>query len=208
MPSSAIQLRAFLYITTKINYTMKRIILCCILCFTVLYVQSQPTESTKQKLGTKGYVDLGLPSSTIWKCCSEENTYTFKEAVESYKKNLPSAKQWQELIDKCKWEWYDEGEYYEQDGEVYKLDGDSWYKVIGPNGNYILLYANGFLFVDEDSETCVGCGGVGGVEGYYLSSDAKNKSILYLYFNKDSISIEELKSCYDFRCELNVHLVK
>ncbi|MCR5425151.1 MAG: DUF4670 domain-containing protein [Bacteroidales bacterium] len=79
------------------------------------------------------YVDLGLPSGTYWKKENEGGDatifrwgdyYTYQEAIKKFGNKLPSKKQYEELLKHCKW----------------TLDNhDNGFKVIGPNGNYIIL---------------------------------------------------------------------
>ena len=75
------------------------------------------------------YIDLGLPSGTLWKSVNEDGYYTFDEAVEKFNSQLPSKEQWEELNDKCTWEWKGAG-----------------YEVTGPNGKSIFLPAAGFRY--------------------------------------------------------------
>lgn len=80
------------------------------------------------------YVDLGLPSGTLWKNANEVNgshpseLFTFTEAVSNFGQKLPTKEQCQELIDLCTWSLTFEGN-----------------KVIGPNRNYIILPADGYI---------------------------------------------------------------
>ena len=78
-----------------------------------------------------GYVDLGLPSGTIWKDKNEEGFYTYEEAVRSFGSRLPTKEQFEELKNSCQWIWTGSG-----------------YKVVGPNGNSIFLPATGFQALD------------------------------------------------------------
>ena len=70
------------------------------------------------------YVDLGLPSGTLWKYVDENGEYTYNDAESKYGKKVPSKQQFEELLNKCKWTWTGDG-----------------YKVIGPNGNSIFFPA-------------------------------------------------------------------
>ena len=76
------------------------------------------------------YVDLGLPSGTLWKNKNEGGRFikyfTYHDAIAEFGNNLPNEKQIYELQDECNWEWIGYG-----------------YKVIGPNGNYIILPVSG-----------------------------------------------------------------
>ena len=87
------------------------------------------------------YVDLGLPSGTYWK---KENVggdsyvfrnsnyyYTYQDALKKFGNKLPTKEQYEELLKYCKW-------------ERNLNDNDNGYKVIGPNGNYIILERVGY----------------------------------------------------------------
>lgn len=102
-------------------------------------------EDNSQK-SAHGYVDLGLPSGTLWKATNENGLYDYNTAVSNFGDKLPSQEQWSEIKDYCKWDWYGSG-----------------YKVTGENGRSILLPAAGFR--DENGDVdCVGS------YGFYWSS--------------------------------------
>lgn len=82
------------------------------------------------------YIDLGLPSGTLWKEKNEKGFYTYDQAKIKFGNRVPSKEQFEELIDKCDWTWKDNG-----------------YKVTGPNGASIFLPAEGYY--DSDKETRV-----------------------------------------------------
>jgi hypothetical protein len=73
------------------------------------------------------YVDLGLPSGTLWKDYDEPGMYTQTEKDSLFQGSLPTVEQFVELRTKCTWEWDTIG-----------------YKVTGPNGNSITLNADGY----------------------------------------------------------------
>lgn len=83
-------------------------------------------KSMSAKYIPQGYVDLGLPSGTLWKSSNEDGYFTHKDAVNLFGNKLPSSTQFDELKKNCTWEWYGSG-----------------YKVIGKNGNSIILPAAG-----------------------------------------------------------------
>ncbi len=73
------------------------------------------------------YVDLGLPSGTLWKATDEKGGfYTYDDAVSKYGSQLPTESQFQELIDYCTWTWTGHG-----------------CRVVGPNGKSITFRAKG-----------------------------------------------------------------
>lgn len=45
------------------------------------------------------FVDLNLPSGTLWATTNVEGYFTFDEAVEKFGNNLPTKEQWKELIE-------------------------------------------------------------------------------------------------------------
>ena len=46
----------------------------------------------------RGWVDLGLPSGKLWATKNEEGYFTFDEAVEKFQDQLPTADDWNELL--------------------------------------------------------------------------------------------------------------
>lgn len=119
------------------------------------------------------FVDLGLPSGTLWAERNEDNYYDFDEAVSKYGDSLPTLDQLEELKDQCKWEWMDDE-----------------YKVVGPNGNTIVLPAEGYLDCDGD---------VDDVNSYgycWTSTPNKSNSAWYLYFGSMGVSMLRGRRCY------------
>lgn len=79
------------------------------------------------------YVDLGLPSGTLWATNYEKEDdrmiYLPHGKAQSYQ--LPTKEQWMELYSICKW----------QRGRVEKL---KYIDYIGPNGNELRFYVTGY----------------------------------------------------------------
>ncbi len=100
------------------------------------------------------WVDLGLPSGTLWKNTNETNPsdshgfYTFVEAESRFGNKLPTKEQLDELKDKCKWTW---------------KSSKKGYIVVGPNGNSIFLPAAGYRDCNDGVNYV-------GSDGYYWSS--------------------------------------
>ena len=107
--------------------------------------QPETLPAKPQKVVPNGYVDLGLPSGTLWKKENEDGFYEYDEAVRRFSNQLPTKVQWEELKDECKW----------------ILSGDG-YTVTGKNGNYIFLPAAGCRYGTEVYDV--------GTYGYYWSS--------------------------------------
>lgn len=74
---------------------------------------------------TQGYIDLGLPSGTLWKATNESGYYKYDDAMNKFGNNMPSQEQWQELIDYCTWTRLKSG-----------------FKITGKNGKDIILPDN------------------------------------------------------------------
>ena len=140
-----------------------------------------------------GYVDLGLPSGTLWKK-SPEGIYdgTYDAAMKKYGRDrIPSHEQWQELIDNCKWEWYE----YEKKTESIGLDGTRYfgwsmcqgYKVYGKNGNYIDLEAQHY--------------GAGGIWARYFSSSSTRNSIWCTLIHSEGVKCYEYGNFYNDEAE-------
>ncbi len=108
----------------------------------------------------QGYVDLGLPSGTLWKDQNETGLYTYYEAIAKFGNELPTKEKLYELIDSCQWTWNGSG-----------------YKVTGPNGKSITLPAAGIRYV--------GCSvAYKGSKGNYWSSTPNGEVYAWaLYFD-------------------------
>lgn len=78
----------------------------------------------------KKWVDLGLPSGTLWCDTNEKGYYSWDEMLEKFnEENLPKLTDFAELYDYCDWIWDDEKK-------------GMW--ITGPNTNGIFLPALGF----------------------------------------------------------------
>jgi len=112
------------------------------------------------------YVDLGLPSGTMWKSENEEGLLDYKTAWKKYKRRMPSIKQWEELKRYCEWTWTGNG-----------------YQVIGPNGASIFMPAAGY-------RNFSGQIGKVGVFGNYWSSTTKDSEEAWRFgFESDKFSM-------------------
>lgn len=138
----------------------------------------------KKELLAQGWVDLGLPSGTLWKNQNESSYYTYKQAITRYGSQLPTQSQIVELVQKCSWVWNNTG-----------------YTITGPNGNHIFLPApapslgslvNGVGYGHYVTSTCVGRAKGGGFKIYYL-----------LYFSKDFIETDRY-----YGSERYMHMVR
>ena len=127
-------------------------------------------EEEKEKKDNKpvnygDYVDLGLPSGTLWKATNEVKKdsaydfYTYTEAKAAFGDKLPTKEQCEELIDNSKCTWIDSG-----------------YTVTGPNGNTIFLPSTG-------SRNCDGKVIVMKVQGFYWTSTMSYSSDLAYTLN-------------------------
>ena len=109
-------------------------------------------DNQSHSLDNSNYVDLGLPSGTLW-CKTNEGgdyvLYTYEDAVQKFGSRLPTNEQFEELMDLCSW------------NKIGKR-----YQILGPNGNVIYLPAAGECNCD---------GEISNVDSYacYWSSTSK-----------------------------------
>ena len=89
-------------------------------------INSGSTVNSSSTTNSQGYVDLALPSGTKWRTYNASGYYGYDDAVSQFGKRLPTKAQWDELRAECQWTWTGSG-----------------YKVVGPNGNSIVLPATG-----------------------------------------------------------------
>lgn len=127
-----------------------------------------------------GYVDLGLPSGTLWKDKNESGAfYTYNEAMKAFGSELPTKEQFEEIESSCNWTWTGNG-----------------YKIVGPSGASITLPAAGYRY-GSDVIYFGSC-------GFYWSSTPDGSDNAYnLSFNSDGCSVG-----YSYRnCGYSVRLV-
>ena len=141
-------------------------------CLSIRFVQNNPSKHTNynqygdnsscsSRSQLAGYVDLGLPSGTLWKDSNEGGDhvhYTYDEAISQFGNKLPTKQQLEELKDKCIW-----------------IRKDNECIVTGPNGNSISLPAAGYSY----------CGGRGvadlGEAKYWSSTPYDSRHAWSLY---------------------------
>lgn len=119
---------------------MKKLLLFSMMCLLAFSMQAQ-------SVGNGDYIDLGLPSGTLWKSSNEKGFYTYDEAVSQFGNRLPTNEQWEELKTECQWERQWVGNAY-------------GYKVTGSNGNSIMLPADGYRRCSDSTVSRVGSRGV------------------------------------------------
>lgn len=114
----------------------------------------------------KEYVDLGLPSGTLWSNINESGYYNLNKINSSFYdinfkvEDLPTKEQFRELISNCTFECSRGG-----------------YKVIGKNGRSIFLPALGKISTDG-----IRCNPL---DGFYLSSTLNGCMVETLRFSID-----------------------
>ena len=163
---------------------MKKLLSLCLICLMAVSAMAQHAPASE------GYVDLGLPSGTLWKNANEggdDALYTYDEAVSMFGDKLPTYEQFEELYSECTWTSIDNGSIY--------ITG---YKVTGSNGNSITLPAAG-------ERSRYGAVGRVGVYGYYWSSTPYDSDCAwFIYFYKPGVYVN-----YDYRSNgYSVRLVK
>ena len=113
---------------------MKKLFSLCLICLLAVSAMAQDQNVNVVVIGggssssSGDYVDLGLPSGTLWKRQNESGLYTYEQAINRFGSKLPERHHYVELKNECTWIWID----------------DYGYKVVGPNGNSITLPAAGY----------------------------------------------------------------
>jgi hypothetical protein len=128
------------------------------------------------------FVDLGLPSGTLWKDANEPAIfYSYEEAKSKYGDQVPTQAQWEELLKQCTWTWTGRG-----------------YEVKGKNGNSIFLYAGGFRSPSDGMVIKVG------KNGNYLSSTKAEEGNYFIkvYFDEGHKFVEKGSPAYEFPLRL------
>lgn len=147
---------------------------------------STPTPASQPQ---SEFVDLGLPSGTIWKTANEGGTYTrftYNEAYGRFRGKLPSYEQWMELKNNCTW------------AKSVK-NGVKGLVGYGPNGKTIFLPAVGFQL--EDGTLVL-------VEqsGFYWTSSKAGGSSAYdfVFYLSGEVMLDGARST----CMMSVRLIK
>ena len=124
-------------------------------------------EARIAALEAQGWIDLDLPSGTLWKDMNESGYYSENYAIEKFGNSLPTKEMWRELKENCKWEWEGSG-----------------YSVVGGNGHSIFIPADGFRFYDGELEQ------VGRVGNYLYSNSLTQRSTsstdIFGFYSTDS----------------------
>lgn len=138
------------------------------------YVEAEEMPCDTLVSDSSEYIDLGLPSGTLWKDANEtDDYYTYEEAVNRFGDQLPTKEQYEELKDKCQWTWNGSG-----------------YNVTGPNGNSIFLPAAGY-------RSCNGLVDSVGSRGYYWSSTPSGSEKAWsLYFVSGDVDMIYNNRCF------------
>ena len=149
--------------------------------WTALHNGSDPNcVSPVEGVKADSYVNLGLPSGTMWKTGNEFGLFDYEAATTRFEGQLPTATQFMELWRKCKWVWVSNG-----------------YRVTGPNGNSIFLPLAG-------KRDCDGTLQNNTLEGYYWSSTPNGDGAERLFLAEGHVGV-----CKDSKCSaLCVRLVK
>ena len=178
---------------------MKKVFILCLISLMALSLNAQTDVKQvktakvdrKAELKAQGYVDLGLPSGTLWKDQNEDGGFFIFNLALSNGDNLPSREQIEELQNSCEWTWNGRG-----------------YKVVGPNGESIILPALGYQDCDKElrgvgmdsyvmnSHDYMGC--------YWSSIRSEPEYAYSLNFDSGKVHVGSSKLCYG----LSVRLVR
>ena len=149
---------------------MRRLIIIGLMCLAVLTVRAQD------------FVDLGLPSGTMWKNVNEGIMLSYQSADKFYTTELPTKGQWEELIEQCQWKWT-----------------DGVYHIVGPNGHEIELPAEGYFECDASVER-------NNDGGHYWSSTHMGSGRVWnLDFDEKQMGMGYGFDCYKYSIRLVRH---
>ena len=142
--------------------------------FATLQAEEQERIKAEQeriaRLKAQGFVDLGLSSGTLWKDKNEEGGfYTYDQAISKFGDKLPTKEQLEELKNSCQWTWTGNG-----------------YKVVGPNGQSVVLPAAGCRICD---------GRVISGGRYWSSTPAGSDFAWYLSFDSGGVFMDNSSRC-------------
>lgn len=140
----------------------------------------------KLKIDFKKYtfVDLGLPSGTLWASESVIGHFTAYEAQSIAPSNIPTPKEAQELSDVCSWSWD---------------DMRNGFLITGTNGKTIFLQCNGYIVNDYIHGN--------GKWANYWTSDMDHDSYAYKFRftrSRSSFATELVRKSV----KMSMHLVK
>lgn len=99
------------------------------------YNESRETLITNIAGDAGEFVDLGLPSGTLWasKNLEQESNTEFLPYDKAIRFSIPTDEQWEELSNNCEWVYH----YYSDDINIMKV------RCVGPNGNEIVFFDEG-----------------------------------------------------------------
>lgn len=130
------------------------------------------------------YIDLGLPSGTLWASSNSEicgkRHFMYNEAVMNFGKQMPTKEQFIELMHYGRWKWT----------ELFggKVNG---YRVTGPNGKSIFLPTSGYY--NGNSLYGRGVSGDYWATGYYNSLSGYS-----LFFSNDGLYLYGIYRYFKF----------
>ncbi len=149
---------------------MKRILLLSAACLMLMSLQAQ-----------QEFVNLGLPSGTLWKSQNESDLYSYNTAMATFGDNMPTSEQFEELMNSCHWVWQSVG-----------------FKVIGPNGNSIFMPAEGYRDCKGNYQENESIG------SYWSSTHSESGRAWACYFTSNRKGVGEPERC----SERSVRLVQ
>lgn len=138
--------------------------------------EQEAERAREQLIQSQVWIDLGLPSGTLW---SDQNVagnfYTYEQAVSRFGNNLPTREQITELLDFCRWTWTGSG-----------------YMIQGPTGATIILPAVGECSCSRSES------GVGSEGCYWSSTPYGSDRAFRLNFGEMKMGVKggDRPSCY------------
>ena len=106
------------------------------------YRDCQNHESVNLRISNTEYVDLGLPSGTLWSAgyeADDDGHILYVPYKNADKYCIPTVDQWKELLDYCRFD----GEYSSSGTQFFGI------KCIGANGNSIMFKTQGYMIEEK-----------------------------------------------------------
>lgn len=112
-------------------------------------IKERERKAQQNEQDYPGYIDLGLPSGTLWKKYNEYDYYYYSDAVRTFGNRMPDDSQMKELLSYCK---------------QVKTNGGCMF--VGPNNHYIVMPYSGFKRKLDSKKYAVGKTGLYFYRGY------------------------------------------
>lgn len=103
------------------------------------YKDCQNHVSVNLRISNTEYVDLGLPSGTLWSTDfeKEDGNICYMTYDDASQLDIPTKRQWDELVNRCYW-------------KCNNMPEGIFYECVGPNGKVLKFQSSGYIETDKD----------------------------------------------------------